>query len=109
MGQHVTADSQITALIVVADSLREIPAKRMAKTSNRIAGRMRSHNPEFTLFKMAQSRNLWMFLVTLEGPLAEKFVFVYRIESPVKSKYFHKIVDKSCGFGYLKLDEWERV
>ena len=50
-----------------------------------------------------------MFLVTLEGPLAEKFVFVYRIESPVKSKYFHKIVDKSCGFGYLKLDEWERV
>jgi len=48
--------------------------------------------------------------VMMGGRAAEEIiVFVYRIESPVKSKYFHKIVDKSCGFGYLKLDEWERV
>ncbi len=37
------------------------------------------------------------------------FVFVYRVEGVVKSRDFHKTVDKSREFGYLKLDEWERV
>ncbi len=36
-------------------------------------------------------------------------VFVYRVEGVVKSRDFHKTVDKSREFGYLKLDEWERV
>src|SRR5437867_11650473 len=36
-------------------------------------------------------------------------VFVYRVEGLVKSRYFHETVDKSREFGYLKLDEWERV
>ena len=37
------------------------------------------------------------------------FVFVYRVEPPVKSKVFNKKVDKSREFGYLNLDEWEPV
>src|SRR5437867_811469 len=37
------------------------------------------------------------------------FIFVYRVEGVVKSRDFHKTVDKSREFGYLKLDEWERV
>src|SRR5438876_4654172 len=39
------------------------------------------------------------------GPVLRDFVFVYRVEGVVKSRDFHKTVDKSREFGYLKLDE----
>ncbi len=38
-----------------------------------------------------------------------KFVIVYPVESRLKSRAFHMVVDKSREFGYRKLDESERV
>ncbi len=48
-------------------------------------------------------------IVERYGRDAQLEVFVYRVEGVVKSRDFHKTVDKSREFGYLKLDEWERV
>ena len=45
----------------------------------------------------------------LRSDIRKVEVFVYRVEGVVKSRDLHKTVDKSREFGYLKLDEWERV
>ena|SRR5438034_10074734 len=64
-----------------------------------------SHRPEGTTTMFHQSK----VAPCRAGRRKTKFVFVYRVEGVVKSRDFHKTVDKSREFGYLKLDEWERV